>query len=234
MLMMALFTHFGLSDRAMIAISAVLTLTAFLIGDVDTHSMFGNIFLGYLVGTDDATGLVVSDFPLLTWLIIPVCGYAFGHLLIRVKDKTAFYRTVSPLPFIIAAVYFPVGIHFGWGMFGEGQNCYYHMNPWDIFICLCLDVGMLGLWHNLSRLRSERVKDFLSEVSANITAIYCIHWVFVRSITNVMIYIINGTQILPLVADYAACARDRYRFGRSGTLLQTVENCLQAGKDKRI
>lgn len=198
MLMMALFTHFGLSDRAMIAISAVLTLTAFLIGDVDTHSMFGNIFLGYLVGTDDATGLVVSDFPLLTWLIIPVCGYAFGHLLIRVKDKTAFYRTVSPLPFIIAAVYFPVGIHFGWGMFGEGQNCYYHMNPWDIFICLCLDVGMLGLWHNLSRLRSERVKDFLSEVSANITAIYCIHWVFVRSITNVMIYIINGTQILPL------------------------------------
>jgi surface polysaccharide O-acyltransferase-like enzyme len=198
MLMMALFTHFGLSDRAMIAISAVLTLTAFLIGDVDTHSMFGNIFLGYLVGTDDATGLVVSDFPLLTWLIIPVCGYAFGHLLIRVKDKTAFYRTVSPLPFIIAAVYFPVGIHFGWGMFGEGQNCYYHMNPWDIFICLCLDVGMLGLWHNLSRLRSERVKDFLSEVSANITAIYCIHWVFVRSITNVIIYIINGTQILPL------------------------------------
>lgn len=198
MLMMALFRHFDLSGRAMIAISAVMTLAASLIGDVDTHSMFGNIFLGYLVGTDDATGLVISDFPLLIWLIIPVCGYVFGQVLIRVKDKTAFYRIVSPLPLLIAALYFPVGIHFGWGMFGEGQNCYYHMMPWDIIICLCLDVGMLGLWHNLSRLRSERAKDFLSEVSANITAIYCIHWVFVISITNVILYIKNGTQILPL------------------------------------
>ena len=39
---------------------------------------------------------------------------------------------------------------------------------------------------------------FLREVSRNITSIYCIHWVFVRTITNVILYIKNGTQILPL------------------------------------
>ena len=198
MIMMALFGKLNMSDKSRILTASVMTLTASLIGDVDTHSMFGNIFLGYLIGTDDATGLVISDFPLLTWLIIPVCGYAFGHILIRVKDKTAFYRTVSPPALIAAAVYFPIGIHFRWGMFGEGQNCYYHMKPWDICICLCLSVGMLGLWYNLSRYMNKYVMALLSGVSRNITAVYCIHWVLVRSITNVIIYLATGTQILPL------------------------------------
>ena len=192
------FHYFKLSDRAMIGIAAAMTVATNLIGDVDTHSMFGNIFLGYFIGTDDATGLVISDFPLLTWLIIPVAGMAFGRVLRRVKDKRAFYRMISPIPLVIALAYFPIGIHFGWGMFGEGQNCYYHMNLWDICICLCLDIGMLGVWNVLSRQFSAGTKAFLSEVSSTITAIYCIHWVFVRTITNVILYIVNGTQLLPL------------------------------------
>ena len=146
----AVFRYFKLSERAMLVIAAVMTLTASLIGDVDTHSMFGNIFLGYLIGTDDATGLVISDFPLMIWLIVPVTGLLFGRVLIRVRDKDAFYRIISLPALIIALVYFAVGIHYGWGMFGEGQNCYYHMKIWDICICLCLDIGMLGVWHKMS------------------------------------------------------------------------------------
>ena len=194
---LAAFRYFKLSDRTIIGIAAAFTLATNVIGDVDVHSMFGNIFLGYLTGTDDATGLIVSDFPLLIWLIIPMAGMMFGKVLIRVKDKDAFYRLVSPIPLIIAAVYFPIGIHFGWGMFGEGQNCYYHMRVWDVFICLCLDLGMFGVWHVLSRFMGNWRKAFLTEVSRNITSIYCIHWVFVRSITNVILYIKNGSQSPP-------------------------------------
>lgn len=194
----AVFMYFRLSDRVMIGIATAMTLAATLIGDVDTGSMFGNIFLGYIVGTDDATGYVISDFPLLTWLIVPVAGMIFGKVLMRVKDKDAFYRAVSPPALIAALIYFPIGIYFGWGMFGEGQNCYYHMKIWDVGVSLCLTVGMLGVWHGLSRSFGDRIKSFLSEVSHNITAIYCIHWVFVRTITNVIIYIKYGTQILPL------------------------------------
>lgn len=194
----AVFRYFKLSERAMLVIAAVMTLTASLIGEVDTHSMFGNIFLGYLIGTDDATGLVISDFPLMIWLIIPVTGMLFGRVLMRVRDKDTFYRIISLPALIITLVYFAVGIHYGWGMFGEGQNCYYHMKIWDICICLCLDIGMLGVWYKLSLLLGPVSKAFFSEVSANITAIYCIHWVFVRTITNVILYIKNGTQILPL------------------------------------
>ena len=194
----AFFRYLGLSEKAMLGIAAAMTVTSSLIGDVDTHSMFGNIFLGYFIGTDDATGLVISDFPLMTWLIMPVAGMVFGRVLMRVKNKRAFYRIISPLPLIIALAYFPIGIHFGWGMFGEGQNCYYHMKIWDVYICLCLDIGMLGVWYSMSRRLWIGAKEFFTEVSANITAIYCIHWVFVRTITNVILYIINGTQLLPL------------------------------------
>lgn len=194
----AFFRYLGLSEKAMLGIAAAMTVTSSLIGDVDTHSMFGNIFLGYFIGTDDATGLVISDFPLMTWLIMPVAGMVFGRVLMRVKNKRAFYRIISPLPLIIALAYFPIGIHFGWGMFGEGQNCYYHMKIWDVCICLCLDIGMLGVWYSMSRRLWIGAKEFFTEVSANITAIYCIHWVFVRTITNVILYIINGTQLLPL------------------------------------
>lgn len=194
----AAFRYFKLSDKAMLGIAAVMTVSATLIGDVDTHSMFGNIFLGYIVGTDDATGYVISDFPLLTWLIFPITGYLFGKIHIRIKDKRAFYRITSPPALLVPLIYFPIGIHYGWGMFGEGQNCYYHMMIWDVAVCLCLDLGMLGVWYLLSYYISNRGKGFLHEVSCNITAIYCIHWVFVRTITNVIIYIKNGTQILPL------------------------------------
>ena len=194
----AAFRYFKLSDKAMLGIAAVMTVSATLIGDVDTHSMFGNIFLGYIVGTDDATGYVISDFPLLTWLIFPITGYLFGKIHIRIKDKRAFYRITSPPALLVPLIYFPIGIHYGWGMFGEGQNCYYHMMIWDVAVCLCLDLGMLGVWYLLSYYISNRGKGFLHEVSCNITAIYCIHCVFVRTITNVIIYIKNGTQILPL------------------------------------
>ena len=194
----AVFRYLRLSNKAMFGIAALMTVSATLIGDLDTHSMFGNIFLGYFVGTDDATGYVVSDFPFLTWLIFPVAGYLFGKVHIRIRDKSAFYRIVSPIAILIPLVYFPIGIHYGWGMFGEGQNCYYHMMIWDVAVCLFLDIGMLGVWHLLSQYMGNSIKGMLYEVSNNITAIYCIHWVFVRTITNVILYIKNGTQILPL------------------------------------
>lgn len=197
-IVIAIFRRFDLKSGTMIAISAVSALACSLIGEIDTGTALGNIFLGYFIGTDDATGYVVSDFPLFNWLVIPVCGYAFGRVLIRVKDKDSFYRIISPPALIAAAIYFPIGIHFGWGMFGEGQNCYYHMMIWDICVCLCLNIGMLGVWYNMAKVFGPRTKGFLTEVSSNITSIYCIHWVFVRTITNVILYIMNGKQVLPV------------------------------------
>jgi surface polysaccharide O-acyltransferase-like enzyme len=131
-------------------------------------------------------------------MIVPAAGYVFGRMLIRAKDVDRFYGRFSLPALAVALIYLPIGIHQEWGMFGEGQNCYYHMNSWDVFISLCMTVAMLGIWHLVSRYIPEREMRFFTEVSININAFYCIHWVFVRTITNVMIYIRTGTQELPL------------------------------------
>jgi hypothetical protein len=63
--------------------------------------------LGSFIGTEDETGLLISDFPLLIWLIVPVSGICFGRLLIRIRpeDKGKFYAIVSVPAICIAAVY---------------------------------------------------------------------------------------------------------------------------------
>ena len=183
----------------MFAIALALSVISTAVGDFDVHNALGNILLGHLVGTEDAAGLVISDFPLARWLIVPVSGYVFGHYLIRAKNKKKFYAMISPVSALIAAVYFPIGIHHKWGMFGDGQNCYYHMSTWDVFLSLCLTIGLLGIWLVVTGVLPERVMAFFRHISRDITPFYCIHWVFVRWITNVILYIVNGTQVLPIV-----------------------------------
>ena len=90
----------------------------------------GNIFLGYLVETEDAAGMVLSDFPVLNWLLFPVSGYVFGRQLLHARDKTRFYMFISPICIMITAVYFTVGIRNGSGMFGEGQITCWKQRPY--------------------------------------------------------------------------------------------------------
>ena len=197
-LVIALFRWLKIPPRGMFAIALAMSLVGTAVRGVDVHSVLGNIFLGYIVGTEDAAGLVISDFPIMNWLVVPVSGYVFGSYLVRTTDRSKFYALISPIPALIAAVYLPIGIRNEWGMFGEGQNCYYHISTWDWFICLCLTLGVLGIWHIVSLYLPPLIMDFFIEISCCITPFYCIHWVIVRTITNVILYIIRGTQILPV------------------------------------
>lgn len=190
--------HYDIPARMMIEVSVILLLITNLIGDVDTGSDLGNIFLGYFIGTTDADEMVISDFPLLNWLIIPVCGYAFGKVLVRVKDKDRFYGILTIPMLLIPALWYPLGSYYELGLLDYEQNAYYHMKAWDCLTYLCLTVGMLGFWHFASKLMGPKLKAFCWETSYNITSFYCIHWVFVVMITNVILYIINGTQVLPI------------------------------------
>ncbi len=196
----ALFLKYGLSIKKMLIIAFAFSILGALTTGLDTGSVLGNILLGSFIGTEDDTGLLISDFPLLIWFIVPVSGMAFGSILRRVRpeDKGRFYATISVPTLCIAAIYICAGIDNTTGMFGEGQNCYYHMMPWDMYASIILDVGMMGLWYLLTKHISGKAQAFFSDVSSKITAFYCIHWVFVRTITNVILYLKNGTQILPV------------------------------------
>ena len=82
------------------------------------------------------------------------------------------------------------------GMFGEGQNCYSHLNIADTFASLALTTGVLGIYYVIGRSLPKKVMDVTNEISSNITAVYCIHWVLVSVIVNLLVYIIRGTQEL--------------------------------------
>ena len=196
MMIMALFVKLKLSNIVMLIIATVMCGFGTLLNGVDVVSPLGNIFLGYLIGTEDAAGMVLSDFPILNWLMFPVCGYVFGSVLKRVKNKKLFYLTFSFPALIIAIVYFVLGIYLERGMFGEGQNCYYHMTFSDVLASLCLTVGMIGVYYFIVKIIPGKVFYVTWSISENITQIYFIHWVLVSFVVNLCMYVIRGTTLL--------------------------------------
>ena len=196
MMAMAFFIKLKLSNVVMLIIATIMCAFGTLLNGVDIGSPMGNIFLGYLIGTEDAAGMVLSDFPLLNWMMFPVCGYVFGSVLKKVKDKKLFYLTFSVPAIIIAIMYFTYGIYFEKGMFGEGQNCYYHMIFSDVLASLLLTIGLVGVYYGLLKVIPKRIESIAVSISGNITSVYCIHWVLVSFVVNVWMYIVRGTTLL--------------------------------------
>ena len=196
MMVMAFFIKLKLSNVVMLIIATIMCAFGTLLNGVDVGSPMGNIFLGYLIGTEDAAGMVLSDFPLLNWMMFPVCGYVFGSVLKRVKNKKLFYLTFSLPAIIIAIVYFAYGIYFEIGMFGEGQNCYYHMIFSDVLASLMLTIGLISVYYALLKIIPKSIENIAVSISGNITYVYCIHWVLVSFIVNVLMYIVRGTTFL--------------------------------------
>ena len=107
-----------------------------------------------------------------------------------------FYLTFSLPALIIAIVYFTFGIFFERGMFGEGQNCYYHMIFSDVLASLCLTVGMIGVYYFIVKILPGKVFYVAWSISENITSVYFIHWVLVSFVVNLCMYVIRGTTLL--------------------------------------
>lgn len=163
-----------------------------------------NVALGHIIGTEEPNGFVLSDFPIMNWFMVPVAGYIFGKVLLRVKDKKKFYLPVMPILAVLYWVYFAVEsrLHFGKMAGGatlvEEENAYYHAETFDIISYIVCAVGMMGIYFIISEICPDVVNKFFNSVSRNITRIYFIHWLFVVLITNVILYKINGTQELPV------------------------------------
>lgn len=196
MVLIGLFVKFKVPHAIMLLIATVMCVLGTVFNGVDVNAPLGNIFLGYLIGTEDAAGLVLSDFPLLNWFIFPVFGFVFGHILKRVKNKDLFYLTFSLPTMIIAVIYMIYGITNEIGMFGEGQNCYYHMIFSDVMASLCLTVGTVGFYHLVLKIFPRKWFYFAWSISEHITSVYFIHWVLVSFVVNVFMYIIRGTTLL--------------------------------------
>ena len=200
-LVIALMMKLKTPKWAMLGIALAMSITGSFVRSIDMGNDVLNVIFGWFIGTEshvEGGPLIVSDFPLLNWLIVPVCGYCFGWLLQRVKDKRKFYLSFSPVLLVLAIAYLFIGDHFEIGMFAEGENAYYHMLTYDVVASLALTLGALGVYCSIAHFLPQKIMQFFSFISRNITAYYCIHWVFVRFITNVLLYAINGTQEFPV------------------------------------
>lgn len=183
-------------DFIMLIMSFGMSLCGMFLNDTDVDNSVGNILLGFLIGTEDKAGMVLSDFPLLNWFIVPVAGNIFGKFLIRVKEKDRFYLTVSPVCLVVTAVYFIIGIKNRAGMFGEGQNCYYHITTNDVLISITGVMAVLGVYYFAAKLIPDNFMKRIMGLSKNVTSIYCIHWVVIALTVNVGLYAVKGTQEL--------------------------------------
>ena len=199
LLCIALFVKLKIPNSLMLLISFGFSLIGWALNDVDLGNNAANLILGHFIGTEDAAGLVISDFPLLNWMIVPVAGYVFGQFLLRVKDKGAFYRRVSPIPLILSTAFLVAEYFLEIGMNRPGgEDTYYHATTYDIVAFIAFSVGLLGVYYFLWPRLSEKIRAFLTSVSRGVTSVYCIHWVFVVWVTNVLLYVLLGTQELPV------------------------------------
>ena len=193
-----------LEDHIILIIAMVMSLVGWCFRHVDFGIPVLNIIMGHIIGTQDPQGLTLSDFPILNWFLVPVAGYIFGNILIRVRDKKKFYLPVMPILAVVYWVYFAIEsrLHFGKMAGGativEEENAYYHAETFDVVSYIVCAIGMLGVYYLISSHCPDKLNQFLNSVSRNITRIYIIHWFFVVMSTNVILYKIRGTQELPV------------------------------------
>ncbi len=194
----ALLIRLKVPDMGMLAIGLVCSLAGTLLNGTDVGTPFGNIVLGYFIGTEDAAGYVISDFVFLNWIIVPIAGYIFGKCLRYVQNKSRFYLTISPACAVIALIYFIWGISSSYGMFGEGENCYYHVILPDALICIVVSIALLGIHHAVNSRLSEQGIRIIHRLGTDMTLVYVIHWVLISVSINVVLYLVRGTQLLPM------------------------------------
>ena len=203
-ILLGIFLHFNLSNRKILIIAAGMSIFGSLVRHVDLNNPVLNIALGHIIGTQDSVGLVMSDFPIFNWFFVPACGYVFGELLTRMKDKDRFYRIFTPIPLILYTTFCIVEYVFSFGQMDSGatlvesENCYYHLLWYDAFTLVVFAVSILGVYHMLMKILPEFLKRFIFSLSRNITRVYIIHWFFVVMLTNVVLYSVRGTQELPI------------------------------------
>lgn len=194
----ALFIRFRLKDGVMIGIAFVFSVIGTFLNGIDLGSAPLNVAFGYLAGVEDAAGKVAAEFVYLNWLLMPVCGYVFGKLLKRIKDKDLFYRIAVPVCLLVAVPYYVLHIRNQIGMFGLGEACYYHVTTPDVLICLVTAIGMYGIYYFIGKHLPEKVVGTACRIGTDMTAFYFIHWLFVSQIVYLGLYLIRGTQLLSM------------------------------------
>lgn len=176
-ILMSLFKRLNLSSIKIFIISIVMVLFASYFSDnVVINNMVLAQILNYFIRINP-----YSSFPLFTWFIFPAFGVMFGEYILHCKNKDKFYMIITPLTFIPATIYFVLGYFYKFGATGDK---YYDMRVLDALISCVLVVGIIGVCYFIKKYLSNVKWHITTNISGNVTAIYCIHWVIISLIYN--------------------------------------------------
>ena len=168
LLVIALFKKLKLKPLVMVIIAVICSVIGQLLQGVSTGSYIGDIVAGFLWNSNE-----YAYFPLLNWLIFPVCGYAFSGIWQRLQDKEKFFRIVTPVSWVISIVYFASMAFFGEYYLSGGE--YYGLGILDAVFALIICFSMIGLGYYLTKW-GGRISNWLSSMGSRVTSFYCIHW----------------------------------------------------------
>ena len=168
MLTIALFRKMNLKPYVMVIIAVLCSVAGQLLQWVSTGSAVGNLFTGFIWHSHE-----YSYFPILSWLIFPVCGYAFGGVWQRLQDKETFFRWVTPISWVISIAYFIPMAFIGEYYLSGGD--YYGMGIGDAVFAFVICFAMIGLGYYLAKWGGF-VADWLGSMGNRVTSVYCIHW----------------------------------------------------------
>ncbi|MBR5111982.1 MAG: acyltransferase family protein [Clostridia bacterium] len=195
MILMSLLLYLKLNPPKIMGISLVMSVIGTLFRSVDLHNNVLNVIAGHVIGIETVSGdpYIYSDFPLMIWFVFYAFGYLFGYYYQRLRDKEKFYRTVSPVCLVISVAFCIWEIIGGFGMMmGEGANVFYHMHTGEAIICIMACIGTMMIFWYVSKIIPQKLRKPIERVSRNVNTVYCIHWVLVWWVVDLLLYCVKG------------------------------------------
>lgn len=128
-------------------------------------------------------GKVYTYHPFFSWIVYPLMGAFFGWILIRVKNKKAFYSftsIISIIALVIAFIYYLRHPGYDFGIVtGDVYNYFQHGILSSIIFCAAI-LCWLAMWNFLSPVIPKFVMNRLRFWSKATTPMYVAHWLILN------------------------------------------------------
>lgn len=163
-----------LSDKVILLIGCVMSLTGYLIPIISTDSIAINATAGLFVYINHPEETMMC-FPLLTWFIYPAFGYWLAKKLEQMEDSGVFFRKALLPCFLFALIGSVLEMKLNIYMMRNNTE-FYHMVSHDALISLSYTVFCFAAFYFICRNLPDKINRFFSSISGALNLIYLIHW----------------------------------------------------------
>jgi len=147
------------------------------LGEILAWKSTGNLLL------DNIFGLIWGTygntfFPILNWIIFPISGVCFGHILMHCKDKSKLYKSVFLIGLAGVILSYYQFFVFGHDVYYNNYS-YYFMGIKNVVYALCYPIVMFSICQFIADKTIIEDLPIVSFCSINLNKIYCVSWVII-------------------------------------------------------